>query len=322
MTNASPAAGGGPGTAPAATRDLTRYAWLAIAAAITTILLKAGAWLLTGSVGLLSDAAESIVNLVAAVVALIALRVAAMPADDNHHFGHTKAEYFSAAIEGVMIFVAAVVILITSVQRFLSPLPLENIGVGLGISAVASVVNGAVAFVLIRAGRAYRSVTLTADGRHLVTDVWTSVGVIVGVLGVAATGWLRLDPIVAFAVGVNIIVTGSRLLSMSINGLMDHAMSEEEHATINHVLDGFASDEVVFHALRTRESGHQRFLSVHVLVPGAWSVRQGHDLVSDVEDALSQAYSDLHIETHLEPIEDPRAYGDAPADVRTGITPV
>lgn len=325
MTSAAPTAGGAAASAPAApsaTRDLTRYAWLAIAAAITTISLKGGAWLLTGSVGLLSDAAESIVNLVAAVVALIALRVAALPADDNHNFGHTKAEYFSAAVEGVMIFVAAVVILITSVLRFLSPQPLENVGIGLGISAVASVVNGAVAFVLIRAGRAHRSVTLTADGRHLVTDVWTSVGVIVGVLGVAATGWLRLDPIVAFAVGANIIVTGSKLLSVSVRGLMDHAMSEDDHTTINEILDGFTSDEVVFHALRTRESGHQRFLSVHVLVPGAWSVRQGHDLVSDVEDALNEAYSDLRIETHLEPIEDPRAYGDAPADVRTGITPV
>ena len=193
------------------TRDLRRFAWLSIAAAIATITLKAGAWLLTGSVGLLSDAAESIVNLVAAVVALVALTVAGRPADDDHHFGHAKAEYFSAAVEGLMIFVAAAVILVTAVERFLHPQPIDNVGVGLAVSVVASVINGLVAMVLVRAGRRHDSITLRADGQHLLTDVWTSVGVVAGVLLVALTGWQRLDPIVAFLVGINIVLTGVRL---------------------------------------------------------------------------------------------------------------
>ena len=191
--------------------DLSRFAWLSIAAALVTIALKTVAWQVTGSVGLLSDAAESLVNLVAAVVALVALRVAIRPADHNHHYGHSKAEYFSAAAEGMMIFVAAAVILVSSIQRFLQPRPLENVGAGLTVSVLASVVNGLVAVVLLRAGARYRSITLTADGKHLMTDVWTSVGVVVGVLLVWATGWERLDPVVAFAVGLNILVTGWRV---------------------------------------------------------------------------------------------------------------
>lgn len=194
--------------APATRPDLTRYARLAIGAAVVTIALKSGAYLLTGSVGLLSDAAESVVNLVAAVVALVALRVAAQPFDADHHFGHSKAEYFSAALEGIMIFVAAAFILWTSVQRFLNPEPLQNVGIGLVNSVAAAVVNGIVAVVLMRAGRRHRSITLVADGKHLLTDVWTSAGVVVAVVLVALTGWLRLDPIIAFLVGCNIIWTG------------------------------------------------------------------------------------------------------------------
>ncbi len=291
-----------------AREDLSRYAWLAIAAAIATIALKSGAWLLTGSVGLLSDAAESVVNLVAAFVALVALRVAAQPADDQHQFGHAKAEYFSAAIEGVMIFVAAVVIIISAVQRFLAPEPLENVGVGLGVSVAASVLNGVVAAVLMRAGRAHRSITLTADGRHLLTDVWTSVGVVVGVIAVALTGWLRLDPLIAMVVGVNIVVTGTKLLMESVSGLMDRVLDAEDVAVVEDVLGEFRSDEVEFHGLRTRLAGHQRFVSMHVLVPGAWSVQQGHDLLEDVEDRLRARLEHVHVDTHLEPLEDPRAY--------------
>ena len=299
-------------------RSLTAFAWLSVAAAVVTIALKTGAWLMTGSVGLLSDAAESVVNLVAAFVALIALRVAALPPDENHHYGHTKAEYFSAAIEGIMIFVAAVVIIFSAVERLLHPRPLENVGVGLLVSSVATVVNGAVGLTLIRAGKQYRSLTLTADGKHLLTDVWTSVGVVIGVLAVALTGWLRLDPIVAIAVGINIVVTGWRLLHRSVDGLMDHALSDADHARIVQVLDRLATDTVHFHALQTRESGHIRFVSVHVLVPGAWTVQQGHDLLEQVEAAIRAELGHVEVHTHLEPMEDPTAYEDITGQARFG----
>lgn len=292
----------------AQTRDLTRYAWLAIAAAVATIALKTGAWWVTGSVGLLSDAAESVVNLVAAVVALIALKMAAAPADDDHHFGHTKAEYFSAAVEGLMIFVAAGVILVTAVARFLSPRPLEEVGIGLAVSAVASVINLVVGLVLIRAGRRHNSITLRADGKHLMTDVVTSVGVIVGVALVALTGWYRLDAVVAFAVGINIIVTGIRLMIESVHGLMDRTLSEDENRRIAQVVAGFTGPEVAVHALRTRQSGHLQFDTMHVLVPGDWSVTRGHDLVEEIEQALVESFPTLQVTTHLEPREDPRAY--------------
>src|SRR6478735_2284142 len=224
-----------------ASPGLTRFAWLSIAAAVVTISLKTSAYLLTGSVGLLSDAAESVVNLVAAVVALIALRVAARPADWNHHYGHGKAEYFSAGIEGLMIFVA-------------------------------------VGLLLIRAGRAHRSVTLTADGKHLITDVWTSAGVIVGVFLVALTGWQRLDPIVAALVGVNILVTGYRLVSQSVTSLLDAALPEEDLTRLTAVLDRLRTPDVDFAHLRTRESGQHRFVSLTLLVPGSWTVERAHDV--------------------------------------------
>lgn len=298
--------------------DLTRFAWLSIAAALVTITLKTAAYLLTGSVGLLSDAAESVVNLVAAFVALIALNVAAQPKDDDHHFGHSKAEYFSAGVEGLMILVAALVIIWAAVGRFLHPSAIENVGIGLSVSVVASLVNGAVAMVLMRAGRAHRSITLTADGKHLLTDVWTSAGVVIGVLLVALTGWLRLDPIIAFAVGLNIIWTGWHLVAQSVDGLMDKAMSAEIHARLTAVLGEFSSPDVHFHGIRTRESGQQQFVSMHVLVPGEWSVRRGHDLLEDVEERLHSEFDHLEVLTHLEPREDPRAYGDEPVGLSVG----
>lgn len=294
--------------------DLTRFAWLSIAAALLTIGLKGSAWLLTDSVGLLSDAAESTVNLVAAVVALVALRVALLPPDHNHNFGHSKAEYFSAAVEGVMIFVAAAVILMVSVQRFLDPAPLENVGIGLVMAVVASVVNGTVAWVLLRAGRKHRSITLTADGRHLLTDVWTSAGVVVGVLLVWLTGWDRLDPIIAFAVGINILVTGWGLIRTSTAGLMDASLPPEDNERIRAVIESFIArfedEDVRFHAFRTRESGHRRFMEMHLLVPGEWSVKRGHDVAEDLTDALLAEYPDLRVSLHLEPVEDPRSYED------------
>lgn len=297
-----------------ATPDLRRYAWLSIAAAVTTIALKSGAYVITGSVGLLSDAAESGVNLVAAVVALVALTIAARPPDHDHHFGHSKAEYFAAAIEGIMIFVAAVFISYAAVLRFLRPEPIENVGIGLAISVAASIVNGVVAFVLVRAGRRYRSITLTADGKHLYTDVWTSAGVVLGVLLVAATGWLRLDPIVAFLVGLNIVWTGAQLIRASVDGLMDKALSPPAQARLHAVLDSMSDREVSFHAVRTREAGQRRFVSMHVLVPGSWTVQHGHDVLEHVEARLRAEFEHIEIDTHLEPIEDPRSYdeGDVP----------
>ena len=290
--------------------DLRKYAWLSIAAALATIFLKGAAWQVTGSVGLLSDAAESLVNLVAAILALVALTVAMRPPDKSHHFGHSKAEYFSAASEGVMIVIAAGVIIVTSVQRFLNPQPLEQVGMGLIISVVASVINGLVSMVLLRVGRAHRSMTLLADGKHLWTDVVTSMGVIVGVGLVWITKWERLDAIVAFAVAINILFTGGKLLRDSRDGLMDISLPKPDNALLRDTLDRFRSQEIDFHAYRTRESGHRRFMECHMLVPGDWTVQQGHDAIEDVTEALHEVMPELRVLIHLEPIEDPRSYLD------------
>jgi len=274
--------------------------------------MKTTAWMMTGSVGLLSDAAESVVNLVAGVVALIALKVAAAPASERYTYGRTKAEYFSAAIEGMMIFVAAAVILVSAVERFINPRPLDNVGIGLVISIVASVVNGAVAIVLLRAGRRYRSLTLTADGHHLMTDVVTSVGVVVGVGLVWLTDWTRLDPIVAFAVGVNIIVTGIRLLLESMRGLLDVTLPEEENARLTEILRSHTTEETRFHGLQTRVSGRERYATVHVLVPDDWTVLAGHDFIEGIEREMREAVPGLVVLSHLEPISDPASYEDIP----------
>lgn len=296
-------------------RNLTRFAWLSIAAAIATIALKFGAYLLTDSVGLLSDAAESVVNLAAAIVALFVLHIAAKPADKNHNFGHSKAEYFSAWLEGMMIFLAAAFIIYAAIGRLINPRDIDNVGVGLAISVVASLINGAVAVVLLRAGRRYRSHTLVADGKHLMTDVWTSGGVVLGVILVALTGWPWLDPAIAIAVGLNILVTGYQLVSESTDGLMDVSWSKEENQKLAAIVRKFRSDEVEIHALRSRLAGHQRYAEMHVLVPGNWSVWKGHDLVEVIENAVRDGFEDVEVTCHLEPIEDPRAYGDYPAEI-------
>lgn len=292
-------------------RPLTRFAWLSIAAALATIALKTTAFALTGSVGLLSDAMESGVNLVAAVAALVALTVAARPADEQHLYGYSKAEYFSAGVEGTLILVAAGAILVSAAGRLLEPRPLERVGVGLAVSVVAAGVNGAVAAVLLRAGRRHRSITLTAGGRHLLTDVWTSAGVVAGVGAVAATGWNRADPLVAIAVGVNIIVAGWRLVHGSVGGLMDAALPTGDHAAIEAVLDRYRAEHGIrFHALRTRDAGARRFVSVHVLVPGSWTVQVGHDLLDRLEAELDTALHGASVFTHLEPVEDPASWAD------------
>jgi cation diffusion facilitator family transporter len=296
------------------TPSLTRFAWLSIAAALTTMGMKAVAYLITGSVGLLSDALESSVNLVAAIVALVALRVAARPPDESHAYGHGKAEYFSAGVEGAMILVAAGAIAVTAVQRLVHPVELERVGLGLLVSTAAAGVNLAVSIVLTRAGRRHRSITLEADGKHLMTDVWTSGGVLVGVGLVSVTGWERLDPIVALGVAVNILVAGWVLVRRSASGLMDVALPDDDRAAIEAVLDRYRSHDCEFHAIRSRQSGRRRFLSLHLLVPGAWSVQQGHDLSERVERDLRAAVPGLTVDTHLEPLEDPASFADEGLD--------
>jgi cation diffusion facilitator family transporter len=293
---------------------LTRYAWLSAAAAVATMGLKAAAYLLTGSVGLLSDAMESLVNLAGALMALAMLTVAARPADEDHAYGHTKAEYFSSVLEGMLILVAAVSIAVAAVQRLLAPRPLEQIGLGLGVSVLASGVNLAVALVLMRAGKRHESISLQANADHLVTDVWTSVGVLVGVGAVALTGWQRLDPIVALVVAVNIVRTGVGIMQRSVSGLMDVALPGSEQRAIQAVLERHGEAGVQFHALRTRQSGARRFMSVHVLVPGAWTVQSGHQFLEQLEGEIRSAVPNLTVTTHLEPLEDPCSWDDLSLD--------
>ena len=308
------------GTVSLTQPSLTRYAAVSIAAAVATILLKGGAYVLTGSVGLLSDALESLLNLLAAVVALIALSVAARPADEDHAYGHNKAEYFSSGFEGGLILVAAVSIAYLAVRRLLQPQAIEAAGEGLGVSAAASVINLVVARVLFRAGRQHGSVALEADAHHLMTDVWTSVGVIAGVGAAALTDWRLLDPLVALAVAANIVRTGVQLLRRSALGLLDTALPEPTRKEIQAVLDAHATEGVHYHALRTRQAGRWHFISFHVLVPGDWTVQRGHDLLEHIEDAIRARVPFSTVFTHLEPVEDPASFEDQhlERDARTG----
>ncbi len=292
----------------------TRFAWLSVAAALLTMGLKAVAYGLTGSVTLLSDALESIVNLVAAVVALLTLRYAAAPADEQHPHGHEKAEYFSSGLEGALICAAAAAIVWAAVARLLDPRALTALDLGLGISVAASLVNLVVARVLKRAAVTHRSIVLAADAEHLMTDVWTSAGVLVGLLLVRFTGWLWLDPLAAILVALHISWVGAGILRASMRGLLDAALPSDEISQIRQVLAGFERDGIAFHALRTRSSGSRRFVSVHVLVPGAWTVQAGHDLLERVERALRETAPKTTVITHLEPREDPCSYDDQSID--------
>ncbi|MBC1221605.1 cation transporter [Nostoc sp. UCD121] len=291
-------------------RTVRSYAFLSIGAAIVTIALKFGAYLLTGSVGLLSDAIESCVNLAAALIALWAVTYAAKPADAEHTFGHSKAEYFSSGAEGALIIVAAISIGVEAWGRLLHPEAIAQVGLGLALSVLATAVNGGVAFVLLKAGRRLRSITLRADAHHLFTDVWTSGGVIVGIFLVQVTGWLVLDPIIALLVAVNIVWTGFRLLRESFFGLLDTALPIKEMETILVILSKYERQGIQFHAMRSRIAGTRRFISFHVLVPGAWTVRQGHDLCEAIELSIIQALPKSGIITHLEPLEDPVSWDD------------
>jgi cation diffusion facilitator family transporter len=299
---------------PSDRASLARYAWLSIAAAVVTIALKGAACALTGSVGLLSDALESFVNLAGALMALAMLAVAARPADETHAFGHSKAEYFSSDVEGTLILLAAVSIAYAALGRLFDPRPIEQAGLGLAVSLAASLVNLGVALALLRAARRHESITLEANAHHLLTDVWTSAGVLAGVGLVALTGWLRLDPVVALIVAANIVYAGVRIVRSSVRGLMDAALPAAEVEQVERALAPFMGEGVAYHALRTRQAGARRFVSLHVLVPGGWTVKRGHDLVERIESALRETLRGLSVLSHLEPTDDPRAWDDTDLD--------
>lgn len=294
--------------------SLTRYAWLSIGAAVFTMALKTVAYLITGSIGLLSDALESLVNLVGGVMALAMLTVAARPADDSHAYGHSKAEYFSSTVEGLLILIAAAGIGSTAVHRLFVPRPLEQVGLGIAVCAAASLVNLGVGWMLLRAGRRHGSITLEANARHLFTDVWTSAGVIVGVVAVSVTGWQRLDPLIALAIAGNIVWTGTRILRSSVLGLMDTALPQQEQAAIRVVLDRYAAQGIHYHALRTRRAGTRRFVSVHVLVPGEWTVQRGHEMTEQIETDIRASLPNVAVLTHLESLNDPASWRDIHLD--------
>lgn len=282
--------------------SLVRFAVLSVIAAVLTIGLKTVAYFLTGSVGLLSDALESLVNLAGAVMAMSMLAIAARPPDDDHNFGHDKAEYFSSGVEGSLILLAAAGICITAYERLLAPKPLEQVGLGLAVSVGASLINFGVARILFRVARQHDSITLEANARHLMTDVWTSVGVLAAVGGVALTGWNRLDPIIAFIVAANIVWTGLRLMRQSIAGLMDVALPMQERDVVLGILEKYRLEGISYHDLRTRQAGARRFVSLHVLVPHDWTVGSGHELLERIEEEICAALSNAAVLIHLEPL--------------------
>jgi len=293
---------------------LVRFAWLSIAAAVATISLKTGAWWLTGSVGLLSDALESIVNLVAAAMTLWMLTLSARPPTEEHAHGYSKAEYFSSGLEGAMIFAAAIAIGWAAIDRLLHPQPIERIGLGLGLSLVSSAINLLVARVMLTAGKRYQSIALEADGHHLMTDVWTSVGVVVAVGAVGITQWNWLDPVIALAVAANIVFTGFSLVRRSAVGLLDASLPAKQREAIESVLQQFRAEDIEFHALRTRAAAGRSFVSMHLLVPGHWSVQRAHDSAERVEHAIAATVPGASVFTHIEPREDPVSYQDIELD--------
>lgn len=295
--------------------SLAKFLYLSIAAAIVTISLKFYAYQVTGSMGFLSDALESIVNLFAALFALIMLRISQKPADDGHVYGHSKAEYFSSATEGALILIAAFSIIRTAIPRIMEPAPLENINTGLLFSLLASVVNLVVGLTLIKNGKKRKSLVLEADGRHLMTDVWTSVGVIAGIVMVKFTGWFIIDPIIAILVALNIIYTGYKLISRSASGLMDATIPAEDLEKVTLYLDSLKVNEIEYHSLLTRVAGQRKFISMHLLVPGEWSVKQGHDWADNVEETIIGLFDEpVTVSTHIEPVDDPASVKDIGID--------
>ena len=295
-------------------RWLPRYAWISAWAAVATIGLKATAWVLTGSIGLLSDALESLVNLATAVLAIAMLHVAARPEDDDHPYGHGKAEYFSSGVEGALVFFTGVGIGAAAVRRFMQPHALEQIGMGVVLSGLSTVINLAVAMVMLRAGRRHESPTLEANGHHLLADVWTSVAVVVGLGAVVLTGRHELDPVVALLVAGHVAWTGLAILRRAVTGLMDTALSETDQAALKRALNAHVVNPVQVHALRSRVAGARRFVSLHVLVPGDWSVQRGHELLEQIEADIRSALPNTSVLTHLESLEDPASWDDIPLD--------
>ena len=291
-------------------RPLTHFAVLSIVVSIVNLLLKLAAWHLTGSVGLLSDALESVVNVAASCIALASLWVASRPADDDHTYWHTKVEYFAGGMEGALILVAASGIAWSAAERLMHPQPLDAVGLGVAISMAATLLNMGAARLLLRVGKAKHSVALEADGLHLMTDVWTSVGVAVAVGWVAMTGWLWLDPLLGMAVAVHIVITGIKLVKQAMLGLMDTGLPDGELETIRNILARYVAEGMQYHALRTRQGGALRFMSVHLLVPGDWTVLRGHELAERIEEDIRRAVERIHVITHIEPLEDPASWDD------------
>lgn len=295
--------------------SLKKFIYLAIAAAVATIALKLLAYFLTGSVGLFSDALESGVNLVAAIVALFMISLAEKPADEQHAYGHSKAEYFSSAIEGGLILLAAFSIIWSAIPRLINPQPLENVGIGLLVSIGASAINLVVGLILIRNGRKKNSITLEADGKHLMTDVYTSVGVLIGIGIVKLTGWLVLDAVVAIGVGLNIIWTGYQLMRTSALGLLDSSIPVPEQIKIIEALDQYKSQNLTYHSLMTRQAGRRKFVALHILLPGQLTIQEGHDMVEMIEKTIRGLFdSPVTVFTHLEPVEDPVSMEDIGID--------
>lgn len=290
--------------------QLRRFAWLSIGTAVVAISLKVVAYFLTNSVGLLSDALESVVNLVTGIITLVAITVASQPPDEDHSYGHSKAEYFSSGAEGTLILIAAIVILLTSIIRLFQPQPIQQIDVGIIVSIIAAILNFITARILLKAGQTFKSVALEANARHLITDVWTSASVVVGVTFAVLTNLQWLDPVIAILVALRIMEAGWRLVKDAILGLMDTALPEDELGQIAAILERYEEMGIMFHALRTRQSGRQRFLTVHIQVPGAWSVQRGHSLLERIEADIRAALTPISIVTHLEPMEDPVSWQD------------
>jgi len=295
--------------------SLERYAWMSIGTAVVTLAIKWAAWWFTGSVGLLSDALEAFVNLGAGMLALWMLKLAASPPDDKHPYGLSKAEYFAAGIEGTLIVLAAAAIIASALPRLLAPQPIETPLLGLALGTLAAGINLAVALILIRAGRDNQSITLEADGQHLMTDVWTSVGVVAGVALVWATGWLIVDALIAIAVGINIVWAGVRLMRRSVLGLLDVAIPGDDLHEIDKLFAEYSNRYgVSFHALRTRQAGARRFVTFHLLVPDEWSVKRAHQLSEEIESRIRSMVPSASLLTHIEPIADPSSYDDQALD--------
>ncbi len=302
-------------TLPIAARGvLRRYALLSIAVALLTMALKGIAYVTTDSVGLLSDALESLVNLGAALLALLSLHVSARPPDDGHAFGHDKVEFFAAGLEGALVLLAAIGIAWAAIARFFSPVALQDIGLGSALAVCAALANGAAGYAIRKVGREHGSPTLEADGEHLLSDVWTTAAVLAGLVLVRLTGYVALDPLVALVMAAVIVRTGLRLILRSVGGLMDEALPEAEQQAMHAVLGRYQAHGMDYHALRTRRSGARRFASVHILVPDTWTVAEGHALCEALEADLRAAVPALSIITHLEPLGDPVALQDIPLD--------